>query len=341
MQKLSEIEQKQYARQISLAEIGVLGQQKLKNASVLVVGAGGLGCPVLQYLAATGVGKIGIADGDIVEISNIPRQILYTIDDVGKQKTLAAKSKIENFNKSNQIIVFSNFITNDNVQSIINQFDIIVDCTDNFDTRYTLNDACEKEKKPLIFASIYKFEGQVTVFDFKNNHSLRTLFPNKPDQETIPTCTTLGVLNTLCGIIGLFQANEVLKLILEIGDSLVGKTLTFNSLTLAYFIFSYSNQSIKTKNIHLIDSQDFKELLFSNPNINLIDVREKHEFLQYNLGGINVPFSDFENQKTKISTQEPIYLICKSGNKSKIIADKLAIKFPKLEIYSIVGNVFN
>lgn len=341
MKILNDIEQIQYARQINLAEIGVLGQQKLKNTSVLLVGIGGLGCPILLYLASAGIGTIGIVDSDLVDVSNIPRQILYGFDDIAKPKVIVAKSKIETYNKELLLNTFFEKITSLNVQSIINQYDIVVDCTDNFDSRYVINDACQELKKKLVYASIYKFEGQITVFDFNNNHSLRTLFPHKPEPKAIPSCSELGVLNTHAAIIGLFQANEVLKLILGMGKPLIGKVFNFNTLTMENHIFSYSSYQTESQTVIYIEKNDFMELILSNQKIELIDLREKHDFFASNLGGKNIPFSEFDIDKTILPESTQIYFICKTGNKSSLIAEKVAKKFHKINIYSVVGGIDN
>lgn len=337
MDILTETEKNIYSRQISLDEIGLTGQEKLKNASILIVGAGGLGCPVLQYLVAAGIGTVGIADGDTVAVSNIHRQILFGYSDIGKPKVEVAKAKLIDLNPLVKIHTIHENITESNVDLILNKYEIVVDCTDNFDTRYLLNDSCQKNNKTLVYASIYKYEGQITVFDFKQNHSLRTLFPQKPDNETIPTCHTLGVINTLPGIIGLFQANEVLKLILELGNVLIGKVLTFNILSMEMCILSYSNSVNNSSKVLFVSSEEFKEILVNELDLQLIDVQEKSDFLQLNVGGQNMPYSSFNLKDLSIGS--PVYIICKSGNKSKIIAEKLSLANPSLEIYSVLGGV--
>ena len=220
-----------YNRHIILSEIGQIGQDKLSNAKVLVVGAGGLGCPVLQYLAAAGIGTLGIIDFDVVEASNLQRQVLFGNSSLGQNKAEAAKIRLEDLNDTITINAYPFPLDHQNALDLFNQYDIIVDGSDNFETRYLVNDACILTNKPLVFGAIYKFEGQVSVFNYENGPSYRCLFPNPPKKDSVPNCSEIGVLGVLPGIIGSMQANEVLKIILGIGNVLSGKLLCFNALT--------------------------------------------------------------------------------------------------------------
>ena len=222
-----------YSRQMQLPEIGELGQLKIKQARVLVIGAGGLGCPILQYLAAVGVGNIGIVDFDKVELHNLHRQILYTENHIDKSKVVIAKSILENLNPHIKIQSFEEQLTLNNAAEIITNFDFIVDGTDNFTTRYIINDVCVKLNKPLIYGSIFKFEGQVAVFNYKNSKNLRDIFPEPPNPEDVPNCSLNGVLGTLPGIIGTMMAQETLKLILEL-PTLNNELLLFDTLNLNF-----------------------------------------------------------------------------------------------------------
>ncbi len=235
----SKEERQQYDRHLVLPEIGEIGQQKLKQAKVLVVGAGGLGCPVLQYLTSAGVGVIGVIDGDEVSISNLQRQILYSVDDVGKSKAEVAKQKLIRQNPFVEIHTFREFLSKENALSIIEKFDIVVDASDNFPTRYLVNDACVLAGKPLVFGSIFKFEGQVSVFNYKGSATYRCLYSNPPQPNEVLNSSEVGVLGVLSGIIGCFQANEVIKIICEIGEILSEKLLVYNALTLNYFTLKY------------------------------------------------------------------------------------------------------
>ena len=223
-------ETKRYSRQVALAEIGESGQQKIQNARVLVIGAGGLGCPVLQNLAAAGVGIIGIVDGDVVEETNLHRQLLYTSIDCGKNKAITAATAIQKLNPDVSVQVFSDFFTLENAFEIVEDYEIIVDCTDTITVRYLINDVSLVKKIPFVYASIHKFEGQVSVFNYKNGPSYRCLFPEKENLNTVPSCADAGVLGILPNILGVFQATEVLKMILEIGTVLSGKLLIYDGL---------------------------------------------------------------------------------------------------------------
>lgn len=219
-----------YGRQMMLPEIGETGQEKLKNASVLVIGAGGLGCPVLQYLASAGVGTLGIVDFDKVELHNLHRQILYTENHLGDSKAETAKKVLEMLNPTTEILAVDEKLTFQNAESLIKDFDIIVDGSDNFSTRYLVNDTCVKLKKPLVYGSILKFEGQLAVFNRNESKNLRDLFPEPPNPEDVPNCSLNGVLGTLPGILGAMMAHETLKLILEL-PTLENELVIFDTLT--------------------------------------------------------------------------------------------------------------
>ena len=220
-----------YNRQILLSEVGESGQQKLAAAKVLVVGAGGLGCPVLQYLTAAGVGTIGISDGDFVSESNLHRQILYGPADIGNNKAEVAARVLKRQNPDVSFSIIADMIIPQNAIDIIQEFDIVVDCTDQIHTRYLLNDACVLLGKPLVYGAIHKFEGQVSVFNHDGGPTYRDLFPKPPKPESTPNCNETGVLGVLPGIIGTLQANEVLKRILGHGDVLSGTIFLFNAKT--------------------------------------------------------------------------------------------------------------
>ena len=224
-----------YQRQISLPKIGVKGQQQLLDAKVLVVGAGGLGCPALQYLVAAGVGNIGIVDGDVVSKSNLPRQILFYESDLGKLKVECAKEKLRHLNPSAIISIFPFYIDNMNAIDIIQNSDVIVDCSDDFATRYMLNDACVLLDKPLVYGSIYGEQGQIAVFNLKQENifstSYRDIFPHPPVKGEVPTCEELGVMGVLPGTIGVLQANEVIKIITNLENCLANKLFLFNLST--------------------------------------------------------------------------------------------------------------
>ena len=215
MSKLKREELVRYSRQMMIPEIGLKGQEKLKSAKVLVVGAGGLGCPVLQYLNAGGVGTIGIIDFDTIELHNLHRQILYSSEDIGKSKAITAVDKLKKQNSTTEFVLFNEMLNEGNATSIISQFDIVVDGSDNFLTRYLVNDTCVQLNKPLVYGSILKFEGQLAVFNYKGSKNLRHVYPEPPNPEDVPNCDENGVLGVVPGIIGTYMALKTICVILE------------------------------------------------------------------------------------------------------------------------------
>ena len=218
-----------YNRQTILPEIGDEGQEKLKKAKVLVIGAGGLGCPILQYIATAGVGYIGIMDFDTIEIHNLHRQILYSENEIGQEKALISKEVVSKLNPLIEVEAINMKLTKENAATIIPQYDVVVDGSDNFATRYLVNDTCVHFQKPLVYGSILKFEGQLAVFNHNGSKNLRDLFPEMPDPKEVPNCNLNGVLGTLPGIIGTMMAHETLKLILEL-PTLKNELVLFNTL---------------------------------------------------------------------------------------------------------------
>lgn len=234
---LSKEEFKRYQKQIMLDDIGINGQLKIKNSKVVVVGAGGLGCPILQYLVAAGVGTIGIVDFDVIEVSNLHRQILYTPDDAGKLKAEVALQKLSAQNPHIKVIAYPELLNEENAESLLAGYDLVVDGCDNFATRYTVNDMCVKLNKPLVYGSILGYEGQLAVFNLKGSWNLRDIFPEPPAPEEVPNCSENGVLATLPAIIGSMMAQEALQVILE-RSNLPGTFLIYDSL-------SHSFQALK------------------------------------------------------------------------------------------------
>lgn len=341
-----------YARHYSLKDFGVEGQQKLKTAKVLVIGAGGLGCPVLQYLAAAGLGTIGIADGDIIALSNLQRQILYTTDDIGKPKTEAAASRLESLNPEIVIKTYNVTITSANALEIISNYDLVVDCTDNFTARYLINDACVVLGKGLVFGAIYQYEGQVAVFNINdsegNKTNYRHLFPTPPKPQEVPDCNETGVIGVLPGIIGVIQASEVIKLIVGIGDLLISKLLTFSLLNYSTFIIDITEDDsvnamipqntvafketdysrlcgMSVSGIEELDVSDFLKNRTS-PDTIFIDVRESHELLKSDFPNVNIPLSSF-SEKIPELTASNIILFCQSGKRSLKAGEMLLKKF--------------
>jgi len=324
-----------YSRQTILPEVGEQGQQKLKNASILMIGAGGLGCPVLLYLAAAGVGRIGIVDVDKVDITNLHRQVLYTMEDEGKMKAEVAARKLIALNPEINIDVYPVWLSKENVLDIFSKYDIIVDGSDNFATRYLVNDACVMLNKPLVFGSIFKFEGQVSVFNYQNGPTYRCLFPEAPAAGEVPNCSEIGVIGVLPGIIGSLQANEVIKIILEIGDVLSGILLMYDALSNA---FHQLNVARNPNTATIKELGNYEEVCLTSPNIDkktfdqwkargisfqLIDVREPNEYEQKNIGGELIPLNTLSSQLARIRTDIPVIVHCQMGGRSRNAVDFL------------------
>jgi len=322
-----------YSRHISLKEIGITGQNKINASKVLVIGAGGLGCPILQYLVGAGVGTIGIVDFDIVDESNLQRQILFGTSSIGKNKAEVAKEVLQHLNPTINIQVYNKKLNPKNSIAIIEPYDIVVDATDNFASRYLINDASVILGKPLVYGAIYKFEGQLTVFNYKNGPSYRCVFPNPPKKGTMPNCSEVGVLGVLPGIIGTMQANEVLKIILNIGEPLSGKLYCFNALTNQSSTISIArNEEQISKiisrefNFETLDDAFFCASITSeitientiNEDIQYIDVRELNEQPRMDLECLlEIPLGDLSNQIKFILKDKKTIVFCQTGIRSK------------------------
>ena len=326
---LTTAEQQHYSRHLILEDIGMAGQLQLKRAKVLVVGAGGLGCPVLQYLTAAGVGHIGIIDDDKVELSNLQRQILYTSQDIGCYKATAAKQRLELLNPN---VVFTSYptkLSTTNALELFGKYDIIVDGTDNFASRYLINDAAVLSAIPVVFGSVYKFEGQVSVFNYHNGPTYRCLYPSPPAPNTVPNCSEAGVLGVLPGMIGLLQANEVLKIICGIGTVLSAQLLTYNMLSMQQVVLDFN----KNTDLHisaLADDYDFicglskptasitlETLKTQKASYNLLDVREDHERAAFHIGGQHIPLGQLADRYHELPTDKDLVIYCKSGVRSQ------------------------
>ncbi len=348
----SKEENKQYSRHLILDEIGVIGQEKLKASKVLVIGAGGLGCPILQYLTAAGVGNIGIIDNDTVDQTNLQRQILYTHKDIGKFKAEVAANRLAELNPFVNFKVYVEKLTTQNALNLFSNYDIIVDGSDNFPTRYLANDAAILTNKPLVFGSIFKFEGQVTVFNYQNGPTYRCLYPNPPQANAVPNCSEIGVLGVLPGIIGTIQANEVLKMICELGAVLSGKLLTLNALTMEQYKLNFKkNDTIKITSLendyHFFcgiskkhqQEITFAELQNSPENYTLLDVRNNLEREHFNIGGLHIPLHELESRYDEIPTEKPIVVYCKAGIRSKITIEILERKNLKTTFINLKNGI--
>jgi molybdopterin/thiamine biosynthesis adenylyltransferase/rhodanese-related sulfurtransferase len=361
---LSKEEHEQYNRHLILKDFGIEGQLKLKSAKVLVVGAGGLGCPALLYLAAAGVGEIGVIDFDLVQKSNLQRQVLFSALDIGKSKAEVARKRLFELNPHISIKSFTIKIASQNALELIQDYNLVVDCSDNFPTRYLLNDACVLLNKPLVYGSVLEYEGQVAVFNlFRNNQyssNYRDLFPTPPLPTAVPNCAQAGVLGVLTGIIGSFQANEAIKILIGKGEPLADKLLIIDSLTLDITNIKIRNTNSRSAINKLIDYEDFcginekkskslgmkeisvqelQELQKSGADFQLIDVREPHEYDICNLAGELIPLSEIPQSVDKISKAKKVVIHCRSGGRSGQAVQWLE-KNHKLEnLYNLKGGI--
>lgn len=365
---LSKEEKSRYSRHTMLQEIGVEGQLKLKNSSVLVVGAGGLGCPVLMYLAAAGVGRIGIVDADTVDESNLQRQVLYTNDDVGEFKAIAAKKRLVAQNSLIEVEAYTSNFVRENAEEIGKSYAIIVDGTDNFPTRYLINDYCVLNNKSNVHGSILKFSGQVSVFnglleDGSRGPNYRDIYPNPPKPEDVQTCSDVGVVGALTGIIGSMQAIEVVKLITGIGNPLIGKILGYDSL-------SHSTQTIKfekddenpisgthptikelidydqfcglkaeNKSMKSVTVQELKAMQDANEDFQLIDVREPHENEICTLNALLIPMGEIQERFAEITKDKKVVVHCRSGARSGNVIQFLEQQHGYDNLYNLQGGI--
>ncbi|MFP2997136.1 HesA/MoeB/ThiF family protein [Spongiivirga sp. MCCC 1A20706] len=341
-----------YIRQTTLSSFGQRAQDKLHNAKVLIVGAGGLGVPVLQYLNAMGVGTIGLIDNDVVSLSNLHRQVLYTEEDVNRSKVLVAIEKLKAQNSDTVFEGYNALLNTSNAIEIIKKFDLVVDASDNFPTRYLVNDACVLLKKPFIYGALHSFEGHVSVFNHKEGPTYRCLFPTMPKAEEIPNCNEQGVLGILPGIVGNLQALEVVKVLTEIGNPLSGKLLIVNTLDQQYHKFSIKRVDENLRIDKLQDSYDlscevpfstidtfaFKHLIMDS-SIQCIDVRTKQEYDTYHLQDvIHIPLNEINEYANLIDFKKPVYCICQSGVRSLKAINQLQKEYPESTFINVEGG---
>lgn len=359
-----------YNRHIILFDFGLEGQKKLKEAKVLVVGCGGLGSPALLYLAAAGVGTIGIADFDIVDESNLQRQVLFNVNDIGTSKTEAAKQRLQALNPHIKINCYHEQLTSKNALGIIKEYDVIADGTDNFPTRYLINDACVLLGKPNVYASIFKFEGQVSVFNYKNQKNetgpnYRDLYPTPPAPGSVPSCAEGGVLGVLPGIIGSMQALEVIKIITGIGETLNGRFFIFDGLSFEARIINIrkdpanplngKNPTIKElidyeqfcgmnaieKPIKEITAKELYTMQVQQEDFQLIDVREQDEYEIVNIGADLIPLASVLTKVEKINRHKKVIVHCKTGARSAKAIRELEQKFGFENLYNLKGGIFS
>ncbi len=364
-----------YSRHVTIPEFGKAGQEKLKQSKVLVVGTGGLGAPVLQYLVAAGVGHVGIVDFDNVEDSNLQRQILFTTDDVGQPKARVAKDKLEKLNPYVEITLHETRLTSENAMDIIKNYDIVADGTDNFPTRYLVNDACVLLDKPNVYASIFQFEGQASVFNYKDENgnrfpNYRDLYPSPPPPGLVPSCAEGGVLGVLPGIIGSIQANEVIKVLIGIGQPLAGRFFIFDALNFETRILNIERDEdnpLNGKNptqTELIDYEEFcgipqqeeqeanaeadiKEVTpqtleswrNKGEDFQVIDVREPYEYEIANINGNLIPLSQITENAGQIAKDKKVVVHCRSGKRSADAIKTLQDEYGYSNLYNLKGGI--
>jgi len=355
-----------YSRHFVLPGFSQEAQLKLKNSKVTVVGAGGLGCPVLQYLVAAGVGTISILDFDVINVSNLQRQILYTVNDVGKNKAEVAASRLNQLNPHVKFHIHNGKIDSTNALTFLKGQNLVIDCTDNFPTRYLLNDACVLLNIPLIYGSIFRYEGQVSVFNFNGSPNYRDLYPTPPEPGSVPDCEEGGVLGVLPGIIGSLQCNEAIKVLTGLGQSLAGKLLLYDSLTSEMTVVSIPDHGQKALIKALIDYDDFcglsqkkdktwgnktetpmkditvqelKELMDSKADFQLIDVREPHEYDVCNIGGELIPMADIPHHVDEIAKDKKVVVHCRSGKRSGDMVLWLEKNHGFENLYNLKGGI--
>ncbi|HRI80032.1 MAG TPA: molybdopterin-synthase adenylyltransferase MoeB [Cyclobacteriaceae bacterium] len=359
-----------YNRQIILPELGLEGQERLKKSSVLVIGAGGLGSPALLYLAAAGIGRIGLIDFDVVDESNLHRQILYNQSDVGKAKAGAAQLHLQKQNPDILIESHHALLTSANAMEIIGPYDVVVDGSDNLPTRYLVNDACVLLKKALVYGAIFRFEGQVSVFNQPDNQggrgpNYRDLFPEPPPPEMVPSCAEGGVMGVLPGIIGSLQANEVIKILAGMGTTLSGRLLLFDALDFTtrmlkvksnpdnpisglkptihalidYEEFCSPGHKENTNTVSEISATEVMNLINGKIPFQLIDVREPSEYIIANIKGINIPIKSLGENLSRINKEGLVVVHCKSGERSKRSIIRLQSEFGFNNLKNMKGGL--
>jgi molybdopterin/thiamine biosynthesis adenylyltransferase/rhodanese-related sulfurtransferase/molybdopterin converting factor small subunit len=369
--QLTNDEIKRYSRHLIMPEVGVDGQRKLKAASILCIGAGGLGSPVAMYLAAAGVGRLGIVDFDVVDFSNLQRQILHGTPDVGRPKLASAKDRLEALNPNVHVDTYETALSSQNALKLFEPYDVIVDGTDNFPTRYLVNDACVLLGKPNAYGSIFRFEGQASVFGAKDGPCYRCLYPEPPPPGLVPSCAEGGVLGVLPGIIGVIQATEAIKLVLGIGEPLIGRFLIFDALKMKFrelklrkdpdcpvcgthptvtHLIDYEQfcgvvhdepEPVAVNNATEITSLELKKRLDRGEKLTIIDVREPNEYQINRIeGSILIPLGDVPRRYAEFDPNQELIMQCKSGARSGRAADFLrSVGFKK--VLNLKGGILD
>ncbi len=366
--KFSREELSRYNRHIIIPEFGLEAQQKLKAAKVLVVGSGGLGSPVLLYLTAAGIGTIGIVDFDVVDDSNLQRQVLFGVTEVGQPKVEAAKRRLQALNPHITLNIYNTQLTSKNALSLIQEYDVVADGTDNFPTRYLVNDACVLLGKTNVYASIFQFEGQLSVFNYRQANgqfgpNYRDLYATPPPAGLVPSCAEGGVLGVLPGILGSLQALEVIKVITGVGDVMSGRFFSFDALTFESRTFNIrrnpanplngDNPTINAlidyeqfcgvkaveKKIKEIDAIELNNWQLRGEDFQLIDVREPHEYEIVNIGALLIPMGTVLASVERIDRNRKVVVQCKTGNRSGKIIRELEEKFGFENLYNLKGGI--
>jgi adenylyltransferase/sulfurtransferase len=365
--KLSRDEILRYSRHLIMPEVGMDGQLKLKQARVLMIGAGGLGAPLGLYLAAAGVGHLGIVDFDVVDFTNLQRQVTFSTTDVGRAKSEAAKERLAAMNPAIEITTHETRLTSENALDLFKDYDIIVDGTDNFPTRYLVNDACVLLGKPNVYGSIFRFEGQVSIFGAPDGPCYRCLYPEPPPPGLVPSCAEGGVLGVLPGIVGSLQAVETIKLILGAGDPLIGRLLLFDALGMKFRELKLKKNpdcplcGINRTITKLIDYEEFcgirgeeapaavttvpeitprelKQRLDRGDDLFVLDVREPHEYQICNINGYLLPLGDLPRRVNELDSSREIVAHCRSGKRSADAAEFLR-KAGFRKIWNLKGGI--
>ncbi|RPI19637.1 MAG: molybdopterin-synthase adenylyltransferase MoeB [Ignavibacteriae bacterium] len=363
---LTESEFERYSRHLVIPEVGEVGQQKLKSASVLIIGAGGLGSPLSLYLAAAGIGNIGIVDFDTVSLTNLQRQVIYDTADLGKPKAELAGKKILAINPGIKVKIYNTKLTSENAVEILRDYDIIADGTDNFSTRYLVNDACLILNKPNVYASILRFNGQVSLFNYNNGPCYRCVYPEPPAPGEIPSCEEGGVIGVLPGIIGTLQANEIIKIILGAGKTLSGRLLLFEGLTTSfrelkihkdkncpscskqlttlsdYDMLCGTNGNVlsnMSENKKEITVEELKKKIENNEKFILVDVREPYETHISTIGGVLIPMKQLPYRIDELNKDDEIIVYCRTGNRSYYATEFLTDKQGFKNVKNLIGGI--
>jgi sulfur-carrier protein adenylyltransferase/sulfurtransferase len=363
---LSKDEILRYSRHLIMPEVGMEGQQKLKAARVLCIGAGGLGSPLALYLTAAGVGTLGIVDFDVVDFTNLQRQIIHTTADVGRKKLDSAADKLKAINPQINLKTFETRLSSENALEIFQDFDIVADGTDNFPTRYLVNDACVLTGKPNVYGSIFRFEGQASVFATEEGPCYRCLYPEPPPPGLVPSCAEGGVLGILPGLVGVMQATEVIKLILGAGEPLIGRLLLIDALGMRFrelrlrknpdcpacgknrtvtqlidyneFCGIRGEEKVVDTGIPEIQVEELKRRLDAGDDIFVLDVREPHEYQICNIGGYLIPLGDLPKRVNELDSSREIVAHCRSGVRSGKAVDFLRQAGFK-KVHNLAGGI--